>query len=188
MTATWTSTVNKSVGDPVSSSDRNTYIGANGNIDYLYQFIVPVGGSVTWWGPLANIPTGFHNCDGAAISRTTYSALFSLIGTTFGSGDGSTTFNLPNTLAKFIEGPANSSTGPGATGGSTTISEANLPAHSHQISGFVPSGYSSNYNGGSAGSLPMITSWYTTPYTQPDGSGTAYKPPFIDAPTIIRII
>jgi hypothetical protein len=43
-------------------------------------------------------------CDGSAISRTTYAALFSAIGTSFGSGDGSTTFNLPNLIDKFAEG------------------------------------------------------------------------------------
>lgn len=42
------------------------------------------------------IPTGYMLCDGRAISRTTYSSLFSIIGTTYGEGDGSTTFNLPN--------------------------------------------------------------------------------------------
>lgn len=41
-------------------------------------------------------PTGWLMCDGAAVSRTTYAALFALIGTTYGAGDGSTTFNLPD--------------------------------------------------------------------------------------------
>lgn len=43
-----------------------------------------------------SVPTGYLLCDGSAVSRTTYAALFSAIGTTHGSGDGSTTFNLPN--------------------------------------------------------------------------------------------
>lgn len=42
------------------------------------------------------VPTGYLLCDGSAVSRTTYANLFSAIGTTYGSGDGSTTFNLPN--------------------------------------------------------------------------------------------
>lgn len=42
------------------------------------------------------VPTGYLLCDGSAISRTTYANLFSAIGTTYGSGDGSTTFNIPN--------------------------------------------------------------------------------------------
>jgi microcystin-dependent protein len=47
------------------------------------------------WG-VASAPTGYLFCRGTAVSRTTYSALFALIATTFGVGDGSTTFNLPN--------------------------------------------------------------------------------------------
>ena len=54
---------------------------------------LPVGTILPFAG--SSIPTGFLACNGAAISRTTYSALFSAIGTTYGSGDGSTTFNLP---------------------------------------------------------------------------------------------
>jgi len=45
---------------------------------------------------VASAPTGYLFCNGTAVSRTTYSALFALIATTFGVGDGSTTFNLPN--------------------------------------------------------------------------------------------
>lgn len=50
--------------------------------------ILPYGGSTA--------PEGFLICDGSAISRTTYADLFAVIGTTYGTGDGSTTFNLPN--------------------------------------------------------------------------------------------
>lgn len=49
-------------------------------------------------------PTGWLKANGAAISRTTYASLFSAIGTTFGAGDGSTTFNLPDLRGEFIRG------------------------------------------------------------------------------------
>jgi microcystin-dependent protein len=49
-------------------------------------------------------PTGWLKCNGAAVSRTTYAALFALLGTTWGSGDGSTTFNLPDLRGEFIRG------------------------------------------------------------------------------------
>lgn len=49
-------------------------------------------------------PTGWLKANGAAVSRSTYSALFSAIGTTFGSGDGSTTFNLPDMRGEFMRG------------------------------------------------------------------------------------
>lgn len=51
-----------------------------------------------------NVPEGWLQCNGAAVSRTTYAALFAVIGTKYGSGDGSTTFNLPNLHHKFLEG------------------------------------------------------------------------------------
>lgn len=50
------------------------------------------------------VPTGYLECNGNTISRTTYSKLFSVIGTTFGIGDGSTTFNLPDLRGEFIRG------------------------------------------------------------------------------------
>lgn len=49
-------------------------------------------------------PTGWLECDGAAVSRTTYAALFAVIGTTWGAGDGSTTFTLPDLRGEFVRG------------------------------------------------------------------------------------
>lgn len=50
------------------------------------------------------IPEGWLLCDGSAISRTTYANLFNAIGTTWGAGNGSTTFNLPNTIDRVVQG------------------------------------------------------------------------------------
>lgn len=55
-------------------------------------------------------PQGWLLCDGSAVNRETYAALFAAIGTTYGAGDGSTTFNLPNLVDKFIQGNATSGT------------------------------------------------------------------------------
>lgn len=63
---------------------------------------VPVG--TILWSANATVPAGYLLCNGSAVGRTTYPELFSAIGTAFGSGDGSTTFNLPNLIDKFIEG------------------------------------------------------------------------------------
>lgn len=52
----------------------------------------------------SNIPNGFLECNGAELSRTTYANLFAVIGTTYGVGDGSTTFNLPDLRGEFIRG------------------------------------------------------------------------------------
>lgn len=56
-------------------------------------------------------PTGYLLCDGSAVSRTTYATLFNVIGTTFGIGDGSTTFNVPDMRGRYPFGVATSGTG-----------------------------------------------------------------------------
>ena len=53
---------------------------------------------------MLNSPLGFLKCDGSAISRTDFSRLFSVIGTTYGAGNGSTTFNLPDLRGEFLRG------------------------------------------------------------------------------------
>jgi len=62
----------------------------------------PVGTII--WTARSTAPTGYLKANGSAISRTTYSGLFSAIGTTYGAGDGSTTFNLPDLRGEFIRG------------------------------------------------------------------------------------
>lgn len=78
--------------------------------------------------------TGYILCNGAAVSRTTYSALFAVIGTTFGIGDGASTFNVPNFNDRFPLGTAFAST-TGETLGSfaITIPPSALPAHTHSV-------------------------------------------------------
>jgi len=53
---------------------------------------------------VATVPSGYLECDGSAVSRTTYSALFAIIGTAYGTGNGSSTFNLPDLRGEFIRG------------------------------------------------------------------------------------
>lgn len=88
------------------STIGTTYLGQT-RTELLKQILVAVsnrtgggsgGGAITGEGKLwftDTAPTGWLICDGAAVSRTTYADLFAVIGTTYGSGDGSTTFNLP---------------------------------------------------------------------------------------------
>ena len=52
----------------------------------------------------SNVPTGYLECDGSVVSRTTYANLFTAIGTTYGPGDGSTTFRLPDLRGEFLRG------------------------------------------------------------------------------------
>ena len=76
---------------------------------FVDAFPMEIGGSVT--GSImpylgSDIPAGYLPCEGAPISRTTYAKLFAVIGTKYGEGDGSMTFNLPNLIGKFLEGSA----------------------------------------------------------------------------------
>lgn len=68
-------------------------------------------------------PSGYVLCNGSAVSRSTYSDLFDKIGTTYGSGNGSTTFNLPNLTNKFIQGSG--------TAGTVKRAYVELPDHIH---------------------------------------------------------
>lgn len=80
------------------------------------------------------VPAGYLLCDGSAVSRIDYATLFEVIGTAFGDGDGSTTFNLPDLGGRV---PLGVSQGHalGTTGGSETVTltESELPAHTHEV-------------------------------------------------------
>jgi len=99
--------------------------------------LIPVGGLMPYAGSTS--PEGWLLCDGSAISRTTYANLFALIGTTYGSGNGTTTFNVPDMRSRM---PIGAGAGTGltsralaATGGaeSVVIASGNLPTHVHSI-------------------------------------------------------
>jgi len=64
--------------------------------------VIPTG--TILWLAFTTVPTGFLYCNGGAISRITYADLFAAIGVTFGAGDSSTTFNLPNLVDRYIKG------------------------------------------------------------------------------------
>ncbi len=67
----------------------------------------PIGTILAFGG--SEIPVGWHLCDGTAVSRTAYAELFAIIGTNFGVGDGSTTFNLPDLQGEFLRGAGTNS-------------------------------------------------------------------------------
>jgi microcystin-dependent protein len=94
------------------------------------NMFLPVGSICIYSGETA--PNGWLLCNGSAISRTTYSRLFSVINTLYGSGDGTTTFNIPNLEERIPVGKTNS-TNLGSSGGNNTITLATnqLPSHTH---------------------------------------------------------
>lgn len=113
--------------------------------EYLYQRMLPLGTILMYGGVTA--PTYFLVCDGSAVSRTTYATLFAAIGTRYGIGDGSTTFNLPDNRGLFPRGYSGTSTNDpdkatrtAVNGGSSgnnvgSIQSDELKAHNHDVDG-----------------------------------------------------
>jgi microcystin-dependent protein len=106
------------------------------NNAWINQQATPAGVISQFAGSSA--PVGYLLCEGQAISRTTYAGLFAVIGTTYGAGNGSTTFNLPDLRTRIPAGKNVSGTFGtlGSTGGTEQfqLGVANLPSHTHTFS------------------------------------------------------
>jgi len=149
---------------------------------------LPVGTLVPFGG--ASIPSGWLECNGAAVSRITYADLFAVVGTTYGAGDGSTTFNLPDLRGRTSIGKGTGSgltpRALGATGGAEThtLSAAEMPAHTHAttLRSDTVAGALQSTAGQSDGSI-------TVSYTSTSaGGGGAHNnlPPFVVTAWLIK--
>jgi microcystin-dependent protein len=126
--------------------------------------IVPSG--VIWPYGGSSAPSGFLLCDGSAVSRTTYADLYSAIGTAYGTGDGSTTFNVPDLTGRVPAGKEATATRLtsavggvdggtlGASGGtqSVTLTQAQIPAHTHSAGTLSGSSAVTSLNNAASGS------------------------------------
>jgi microcystin-dependent protein len=135
---------------------------------FVSSSLLPAGVVFPYAGNTA--PSSYLLCDGSAVSRTTYAALFAAIGTNYGSGDGSTTFNLPDTRNVFLRG-ANASTRtistisyPAVTIGATTTDKMQGHYHSNWTNNFFAGGTfnatgvsNPNNTGGTTGVRDPIT-------------------------------
>lgn len=113
------------------------------------QNFVPTGAILAWTTSVA--PDGYALCDGSAVSRVTYKALFDIIGVTYGAGDGTLTFNLPDLRGRFPLGKATSGTGSALAGTGGSIDHT----HSGGTTGATAPGtdtQGSHSHGGATGS------------------------------------
>lgn len=127
---------------------------------------VPVGS--VFWLATQIAPEGYLICDGSAVSRTEYADLFAAIGTTFGTGDGSTTFALPNLQAAFIRG-AGSQDGYSATFGqkqeATSIGSVILQGRDVSVHNYDKSANATSNIGNASSGTSLTFGYYSVrPY------------------------
>ena len=158
----------------------------NTNAAYLRSIALPVGAILDFAGD--TVPNGALLCDGSAVSRTVYSELFAVIGTTFGEGDGESTFNLPDMRGKMSVGTKAGDSDlseVGKTGGEKahTLTADEMPAHSHSFTGVNESSTMTD----SAGNYPIrmypdkAANWNNGSGIAETGGGQAHNnmPPFL---------
>ncbi len=117
----------------------------SGTLSFATPDSVPTG--CVFCRAVASVPAGYLECNGAAVSRTTYSALFAVIGTQYGSGNGSSTFNIPDLRGEFVRGFDN---GRGVDSGRSINnpqgSQNVSHNHSYGNNGITVSGANHNHN------------------------------------------
>ena len=184
-------------GNVTGNADTATNATNDGNGNNIANTYLPavVGAVVAFAG--STTPDGWLLCDGSAVSRTTYAALYAVIGTTYGSGDGSTTFNLPNLTDKFIQGNATSG----------TVKSAGLPDIKGTLIARVTSYNGSNVISGATGAFAVggkdsssqdsveqhsgqvernITDFAASRYNSIYGNSTTVQPPALTMRYIIK--
>lgn len=181
--------VYKGKGDPngeLAAPLGSLYINENGGSNTSFYIKEREGSSNTGWTPAytvlpttlpaglifayagSSIPTGWLDCDGSAVSRTTYADLFTAIGTTWGAGDGSTTFNIPDLRSATLRGVGT----PTIFTENTAITLAQIiddkfQEHKHKYSGV----YNYAFKAASGTAVGVITSSGQTSAGETTGAG-----------------
>lgn len=183
ITVSATAPTDPSIGDMYYDlTTEAAYVYLSSGWTLLVKPSLAVGTMIAWSGTAASITSSFAglggtwvHADGSAISRTTYADYFALIGTTRGAGDGTTTFNIPDTRNLFIVGANSDSAGEAMTNvtdGSTLSKTRGYTSHIHSMTLGGPT-----VGGGGIGSCPNLT----------DPNTTRDIPPFMAMPYVVRI-
>lgn len=160
---------------------------SSANLDGLnYNLNIPSGTIIAY--PSKTIPSGWLECNGSEISRINYASLFSSVGTTYGSGDGSTTFNLPDLRGEFVRGFDD---GKGVDSGRVlgSFQSHQIQDHSHSLSqsGFYKY-YTDNYKrGGQDGTQVFDIATVTVGNPNSGNHGAETRPRNIALVYIIKI-
>lgn len=153
----------------------------------LQNLTIPIGQLNPFAGTTA--PTGWLICDGTAVSRSTYSALYSIIGSTYGSGDGSATFNLPDLRRRAPIGRGTSDTLGSSDGIAYASRSANqshtVPAHYHGMGTGADLNITSSGGGGATSTesathshtFPWVSTTLDKAWTISGGGGAGYNEP-----------
>jgi len=118
---------------PGADGSNGQMLQTNGSGALSFTTVSGVPSGSVFCMAVATVPSGYLECNGAAVSRTTYSVLFAVIGTAYGTGNGSSTFNLPDLRGEFVRGFDN---GKGTDNGRSiaTSQSASNASHNHSIS------------------------------------------------------
>jgi microcystin-dependent protein len=117
---------------PINSTNSNVSVSGNltvtGSVSSGGGVLMPTGSIIEYGGLTA--PAGWLLCNGAAVSRSTYAALYNVLGVAYGAGDFSTTFNVPNRIDRVGVG-AGAAYSRGTTGGVATATTSENGSHNH---------------------------------------------------------
>ena len=178
---------NTSIVKDVSGSELLLYLSkVNGNIGnslsngtywtrVQFSGTTPIGAPIFTLNFSATLPAGHIELNGATVSRSTYNNLFAIYGTTYGAGDGSTTFTLPDFRNRVIWGGTSAGY---VDAGLPSISLSSAGSHNHTFSGNTQTGYAyclGNSNSPCDGTMCVNTGVYSTESQGDGGSGKDAK-------------